>query len=187
MIPSIARRRVTFGPTSCLRLSAWILVVCAAARLTGQAPYKSPQDDLPRSVAPQPIAFDHSLHAAQRITCLDCHPGARERERAGLPHREECMVCHAVIAAERPAIQALSALRQNSRIPWERVYRVPDFVFFSHRSHVVAGLECVTCHGPVATRSVLRQEISVNMVSCMNCHADREVSNECHLCHDLGQ
>ena len=121
------------------------------------------------------------------MECLDCHPGAAARERAGLPDREDCMLCHQSIAADRPAVRLLAELPAGRRIRWERAYRVPDFVFFSHARHAAAGIDCGTCHGPVATRSVIRQEVSTNMVACMNCHARREVSNECFLCHDLGQ
>ena len=172
-------------------LGAIAAVACflAASELSGQvqAPYASPPERLPRAVAPQPVAFDHRLHMEQRMECIDCHPGAVEGERAGLPDRDRCMLCHQAIATDSAAVRRLAGLPTGRRIRWERVYRVPDFVFFSHAEHSAAGLGCVTCHGPVETRSVLAQEISTNMVACMNCHAQRRVSNECYLCHDLGQ
>jgi hypothetical protein len=34
----------------------------------------------------------------------------------------------------------------------------------------------------VADREVLAQEVSTGMVGCMNCHAARKVSTECHFC-----
>ncbi len=163
------------------------LGVVFLAFAAGQQPYSSPEEELPRRVGPQPVAFSHAAHAANRIVCRDCHPGAADRERAGLPGRDDCMLCHGVIAADRAAIQRLAALPAGRPIAWERVYEVPGFVFFSHSEHVLAGLGCEQCHGSVADREVLSQEVSVNMVSCMNCHASRNVSNECFLCHDLGQ
>ncbi len=122
-----------------------------------------------------------------RMACGDCHRGAKNSERAGLPDRDQCMLCHQAIATAAGTVRELAALPAGSRIRWERVYKVPDFVFFSHAEHSQAGLACAACHGPVETRSVLAQEISTNMVACMNCHAQRRVSNECYLCHDLGQ
>ena len=150
-------------------------------------PYESPPEDLPRTVDPQPVPFDHSLHSARGMACADCHPGATERERAGLPDRDRCMLCHQALAADRPGVRKVASLPPGARIPWVRVYRVPGFVFFSHAEHAAAGVGCGTCHGPVASRSVLSQEVSTKMVACMNCHAARQASNECYLCHDLGQ
>lgn len=166
-------------------LLAWTLLRGIAA---GQAPvYEAPPEDLPRILEEQPVPFDHRLHAALALACSDCHPGATRRERAGLPDRDRCMLCHGTVAADRPAVKRLAAFPEGSRIPWVRAYRVPDFVFFSHAEHAAAGLACSHCHGPVETREVVQQEVSTGMVACMNCHVEREASNECYLCHDLGQ
>ena len=170
------------------RLFVAMTTFVAGYSVASQAPpYEPPPEDLPRVLEAQPILFDHQLHSRNRIACADCHPGAKSRERAGLPDRDQCMLCHQAIAADHPAVRALAGLPAGSRIRWVRAYRVPDFVFFSHSEHAKANVECDTCHGPVATRSVLGQEMSTNMVGCMNCHALRQASNECYLCHDLGQ
>lgn len=167
---------------------AIVLAALAPSPGAGQTPpYESPPEDLPREVGPQPIPFDHQLHMQNRMACVDCHAGATAGSRAGLPDRDQCMQCHQAIAADRPAVRQLAALPAGSKIPWERAYRVPDFVFFSHGEHAKANLACADCHGPVEERQVLMQEVSTNMVACMNCHAERQVSNECFLCHDLGQ
>ena len=175
-----------------VRSCPWVLAMAAGivtpSWLAAQDPlYESPPENLPRAVDPQPVPFDHKLHMGLRMTCMDCHPGALERERAGLPDRDRCMLCHQSIAKDRAGVQELAAMAPGTRIRWERVYRVPDFVFFSHSEHASAGLACADCHGPVETRRVLHQELSTNMVACMNCHAERQASNECYLCHDLGQ
>ena len=169
------------------------LGIFIAVLITGQlvaqtaAKYKSRPEQLPREVAAQPIPFNHKLHAAAAIKCTDCHTGTTTNAKAGLPQLEQCMLCHSTIATDREGVRKLAALAVDERIEWQRVYRVPEFIFFSHRSHSAAKLTCAQCHGPVETRDVLAQELSTNMVSCMNCHADRQVSNECFLCHDLGQ
>lgn len=162
-------------------------LLAIASPCAAQGPYKPPRESLPRIVGPQPVPFDHKLHAERGLACGDCHVGAETRARAGLPDRDRCMLCHRAVATESAGVQALAALPPGSRIRWERAYLVPDFVFFSHAEHAAAAVTCAACHGPVATRSVLNQEVSTSMVACMNCHAQREASNECYLCHDLGQ
>ncbi len=169
-------------------LAAFAAALLASNADAAQAPtYVVPPESLPRALGPQPVPFDHKVHAQQRIGCLDCHPGAETRERAGIPDRDRCMLCHRSIATDRPGVRQLARLPAGSKIRWARAYRVPDFVFFSHASHSAASLACATCHGPVETRAELSQEVSTSMTACMNCHAEREASNECYLCHDLGQ
>lgn len=171
----------------CAAIPLWLGAVLTPGFAQVPPPYEPPSENLPRIVAPQPVPFDHKLHMEQSMTCLDCHGGAPKQERAGLPDRDRCMLCHQAVATEHPVVRKLAAMPAGGRIPWERVYRVPDFVFFSHAEHASAGRGCVSCHGPVETRRVLDQELSTNMVACMNCHAQLQASNECHLCHDLGQ
>ena len=97
------------------------------------------------------------------------------------------MACHESIKPESSAVKKLTAAHQRSaKVKWVRVYRVPDFVFFSHATHVKAEVECNTCHGPVAERDVLAKEVSTSMVMCMNCHAEKKAPNGCSVCHQLG-
>ena len=149
--------------------------------------YKPKDEKLPAEVGPQPIPFSHKQHVEAGLQCKDCHAGAAKKERAGLPQLENCMLCHRAIAKESPPVQRLAELhQQGTKVKWVRVYQVPDFVFFSHARHLKAGEECRTCHGPVARREVLSKEVSTGMVRCMNCHAERDVSNDCVFCHQLG-
>lgn len=150
--------------------------------------YQGIEETLPMAVDPQPIPFSHRKHSQKGITCLDCHRAAKTSERAGIPQPQQCMLCHVTVAAESPLIRRLASLHgKQEKLNWIRVYRLPDFVFFSHASHLRAGEKCARCHGPVEKREVLAKEISTSMTTCMNCHATREVSTECFLCHDLGQ
>ena len=169
-------------------LSAFLL--CGLPSLAQEEPtaYQGKEEKLPQPVAPQPVPFNHEKHVSSGITCLDCHAGADKKERAGLPQAEQCMLCHETISADTPSIVKLKAIQEaGEKINWVRVYEVPDFVFFSHANHVKGGVECATCHGPVEQRAVLAKEVSTSMISCMNCHAAREVPNHCHFCHSLGQ
>ncbi|MAG56057.1 MAG: hypothetical protein CMJ83_07185 [Planctomycetes bacterium] len=86
-------------------------------------------------------------------------------------------------------------------IPWIRVHDLPDYVYFDHRPHV-GRMECQACHGPVETMERVRQETSLSMGWCVECHrinvpgtggvllpgqehprADHHVSTDCSVCH----
>lgn len=78
-------------------------------------------------------------------------------------------------------------------IPWVRVHNLPDYVYFDHRAHVAAGVTCQRCHGPVESMQRVRQQESLSMGWCVNCHRDatengingKEVhaSTDCAVCH----
>lgn len=55
---------------------------------------------------------------------------------------------------------------------WIRVHNLPDFVYFDHRPHVSAGLDCQRCHGAVETMERVRQIETLSMGWCVNCHRD---------------
>src|SRR6266853_1194420 len=79
--------------------------------------------------------------------------------------------CHRALKKDSAAIQRLAALHeQNKPVEWRRVYRLPEYVFFSHKEHVAKGAACETCHGPVGERDVLRKEKEISMAACMDCH-----------------
>jgi hypothetical protein len=136
----------------------------------------------------QPVAFSHRQHAAAPVPCALCHPNAGRAERAGLPSTGQCMACHDVIKRDSVLIQKLASFQKEAKpIPWVRIYRLPDFVFFSHGTHANAKVACAECHGPVPQRDALAAEIIQNMKNCMDCHRLRKARNDCHLCHELGQ
>ena len=120
----------------------------------------------------QPIAFSHSLHAGDKqIDCQYCHAAARRSTSAGLPSVERCMGCHQYIAVKKPEIRKLADYWEKKQpIPWMRVHRLPDYVYFSHKRHVSAGVACQTCHGPVQQMDVVYQYASLEMGWCLSCH-----------------
>lgn len=153
-----------------------------------QKEYQGAEEKLPQTVAPQPVAFSHKQHAAASLQCADCHPNAATSDNATLPNTAKCMACHRTIKADSPEVAKIAAAHENKqKVPWVRVYRVKDFVFFSHANHLKAGLECNACHGPVETRDVLAKEHGTNMASCVACHRAKQASLDCVLCHQLGQ
>ena len=72
------------------------------------------------------------------------------------------------------------------RVPWKKIYRVPDHVYFSHRRHtMLAEIACEICHGEMRTLETPMQgaAVAMSMDFCMDCHYATEVSNDCLHCH----
>ncbi len=134
----------------------------------------------------QPLPFSHRTHAGDlKLQCKMCHqdPGAGETMTIAAP--STCMQCHSAIKKDSPAIRKLAAFAsEGKQVPWTPVYQLPDFVHFSHKTHLDAGAACSDCHGPVATRDVLSKEGDISMGGCMNCHRQKNVSIDCTFCHD---
>jgi len=142
-------------------------------------------EKLPGEPIVQPIPFNHKMHVAQGIKCIDCHAIREPGFLAGIPKEPVCMGCHTTVRKDSPPIQKLREFaKSKTPLPWVRIYSVPEFVWFSHATHVrEAKLECESCHGPVSTREVLFKEKAVNMAACMACHAKLHASNGCDTCH----
>jgi hypothetical protein len=102
------------------------------------------------------------------------------------PVTAKCMSCHATIAKARPGIQKLAEFfRSGEPIPWVRVYVVSAGVYWSHRSHLDAGLRCERCHGPVSQMDVVANVTNVNtMAGCVECHRQMKVGTGCQFCHE---
>jgi hypothetical protein len=95
------------------------------------------------------------------------------------------MQCHSAIKADSPAIQKLAQYAaENKPVPWVRIYEIPAYVDFSHRSHIAAKNTCEDCHGKVAERDALYREVNLNMGTCMDCHAGKRAPTGCNFCHD---
>jgi len=76
---------------------------------------------------------------------------------------------------------------EHGAIPSRRVYKLPDFVVFSHAKHLVAKVECARCHGPVNERDRLTLEVEHTMKACVDCHRQTKATIVCTACHELGQ
>jgi hypothetical protein len=83
--------------------------------------------------------------------------------------------------------------RERHPIAWVKVHNLPAFVYFDHRAHVNAGVDCQRCHGPVETMERLRQVEDLSMGWCVNCHREAsrtgvagkpvKASTDCSTCH----
>jgi len=143
----------------------------------------------PKYVPPapeQPIPFSHRAHLAKGLECKGCHPVPEPGDFATIPETSTCMTCHRTVKKESLAIARLAALHeQNKPVEWRRVYRLPNYVFFSHKEHIAKdGVTCESCHGPVRERDALRKEKDISMAACMDCHRTRQASLACNFCHD---
>ncbi|MBI1875914.1 MAG: cytochrome c3 family protein [Acidobacteria bacterium] len=140
-----------------------------------------------RPAAVQPIAFPHNVHIANRLGCTDyCHAGAAVGPVAGLPSVRTCMICHGSIATDRPEVKKVAAyLDRGEDISWQRVYGYPRsaHVRFNHAPHVRAGVECATCHGDVAHRTVATRSTDLTMGTCVGCHRAKNAPVDCLTCH----
>lgn len=120
----------------------------------------------------QPVLFDHRHHVLDDgIDCLYCHYTAAVSRTASVPPTELCMNCHGQIWPDSPLLEPLRRSWFTGRpIPWRRVHRLPDFVYFSHAPHVNAGVGCSSCHGQVETMALVFAESPMQMGWCLDCH-----------------
>ena len=134
----------------------------------------------------QPLPFSHKVHMSMGLKCANCHELEVEGYTAGLPDEKFCMGCHAGVKTDSPAIQKLAVhAEKGTAVRWVRIYRVPDYVYFSHWSHYKeAEIGCETCHGKVAQQDVLSLVRPTTMTACMDCHEEKKAPNDCNLCHD---
>jgi len=115
----------------------------------------------------QPIQFPHSMHVSLGIQCLYCHPGALRGPSPGLPTESKCWGCHQQITVRNSEIDKLvSYVKADKPIQWVPVALLPDFVYFSHRPHIAAGLNCEDCHGEISQMTVaVPQKMKHGLVS----------------------
>ncbi len=131
----------------------------------------------------QPVPFSHRQHA-DVAECVFCHEMGESGKRAGLPQAVKCAVCHHLTGANSPSLSKLVQYRREHKpIPWVRVYKLPRYVFFSHKTHVNSGANCTDCHGPVSQRDILLREKEISMAACVDCHLARSVPTDCMQCH----
>ena len=122
----------------------------------------------------QPIAFPHKVHAGDnRIPCLYCHYAARTSRHAGIPPAGLCMNCHSMLEKQTTAIEKLKeAVAEQRPIVWVKVHNLPDFVYFNHSQHVLSGVACQRCHGPVESMDRVKQVSPLTMGWCLECHRE---------------
>jgi len=140
----------------------------------------------PSHIGPeQPIPFSHRVHNhVKKISCLVCHDQAMRSAVAGIPPVETCMLCHSRVIVTHPQIRKV---RQHYfdkvPIPWERVYRLPDFVYFNHSVHLMRSIDCSRCHGDVSQMDRIEIAQPITMGFCISCHRENKATHDCFTCH----
>ena len=122
------------------------------------------------------------------MACQDCHPNPEKfGADMGFPAVSKCMACHVLVAKDKPAIRKLAEYAAAKQpVPWVRVYRLKDFVFFDHRFHLQNEAVCADCHGAVASQDVVADELhSMTMAFCQACHTKTQASRGCGTCHNI--
>jgi Cytochrome c7 and related cytochrome c len=127
-------------------------------------------------VRDQPVPFSHQHHVAGLgIDCRYCHQTVETSAFAGIPSTKVCMNCHAQIWSDSPMLQPVrESFRTGKSLTWNRVHRLPEFVYFDHSIHVNKGVGCSTCHGQVDEMPLTRQVASLYMEWCLECHRQPE-------------
>lgn len=140
----------------------------------------------------QPIKFSHKIHAGEyEIDCQYCHSGASKGKSAVIPSLNVCMNCHKGISegscyGEEEIGKIYEAVGWNpdtrsydkppKAVKWVRIHNLPDFAYFNHSQHVVAGgQECQTCHGPIEEMHIVQQYSPLTMGWCIDCHIETDV------------
>lgn len=167
----------------------------------------------------QPIYFSHKIHAGEnKIDCQLCHSSAKYGKVSEIPSMNVCMNCHKTISeyngaymepgkdkafydGEIQKIYAATGWDPSSQqytgktqpVEWTRIHNMPDFVYFNHAQHVVAGEQaiisshnaknpnpkvdvvCKACHGQVDTMNVVHMANDFTMGWCIECHRTTEI------------
>jgi len=124
----------------------------------------------------QPVAFSHKIHAGQLgMDCRYCHTHVEESPHSNVPTSQVCQSCHTQIKANSPL---LAEVRQSwatgEAIEWERIHKVPEYVYFNHSIHVKRGVSCVSCHGKINEMTVVYHDQPLSMGWCLECHRNPE-------------
>jgi hypothetical protein len=67
-------------------------------------------------------------------------------------------------------------LTSGPSVPWVRIHKTPDYVYFNHAIHVNRGVSCVECHGRVDQMEVVHHDKPLSMAFCLDCHRKPENS-----------
>lgn len=168
---------------------ASVLLLALAAALAVRAQEWPVDRRTPPPAPVQPLPYSHRQHIELGLECSDCHVNPDPGTLMTFPATDTCMSCHKSMPAGTPALRQLTTFAaSDTPIPWIRVYQLADYVYWSHATHVTAGIGCVTCHGPVSEREAIALETTITTKQgCLRCHEARQVSTDCGDCHEPRQ
>jgi len=120
----------------------------------------------------QPVPFSHKHHAGDDgIDCRYCHASVELSAVAGIPPVSTCMTCHSQLYTDQPALAPLlAAWRGEAPLRWQRLHKLPDFVYFNHSIHIAKGVGCESCHGAIDEMPLTARVAPLTMQWCLSCH-----------------
>ncbi len=158
-----------------MRMQLVVLVLVGLGIAGGAGAWQLSRMGINQGYSPeQPIAFPHKVHAGDnKIPCLYCHYAARTSRHAGIPPASVCMNCHNIMEKQTVEIEKLKeAVQQDRPIRWVKIHNLPDFVYFNHSQHVLSGVKCQSCHGPIEKMVRVEQFAPLTMGWCLQCHRE---------------
>jgi hypothetical protein len=85
------------------------------------------------------------------------------------------MTCHSQLYTDQPVLAPLLAsYRSGVAFHWERLHKLPDFVYFDHIIHIAKGVGCVSCHGQIDEMPLTARVAPLSMQLCLDCHRNPE-------------
>ena len=124
----------------------------------------------------QPVPFSHALHAGQLgLDCRYCHSNVEKSGTANIPTAQTCMNCHNQIKTDSPLLAPVrESFETGNPVPWVKIHKTPDYVYFNHSVHVARGVSCVSCHGQINQMEVVSHAKPLSMGWCLECHREPE-------------
>jgi hypothetical protein len=122
----------------------------------------------------QPVPFSHQHHVGGLgLDCRYCHTSVETAAFAGVPPTHTCMTCHSQLYTQTAMLAPVrQSLADDQPIHWNKVNKLPAYVYFDHSIHIAKGVGCSTCHGDVATMPLMRQAAPLTMGWCLDCHSN---------------
>jgi len=155
-----------------LRLAVAGMVVCAGLGAGLFAYFSHPKVTDTGYSPVQPVPYSHKLHAGNLgLDCRYCHFTVERSSYAAIPPTETCMNCHSRVKPQSPLpVKVRESYASGEPIPWVKVHKLPDYVYFNHRAHGAAGVSCFSCHGRADQMLEVKQVEPLNMGWCLDCH-----------------
>ncbi len=148
------------------------LLVTAPVAVAGVWYYFTPKYTRVGYMPTQPVPYSHELHVNQLgLDCRYCHSHVEVAGHSNVPTTQTCMTCHSQVQAQNPVLQPVrDSWESGEPIPWIKIHKAPDYVYFNHAVHVNRGVSCASCHGPVNRMEVVWHDQPHSMGWCLDCH-----------------
>lgn len=138
----------------------------------GIAAWRGFEDTGENEIVQQPVPFSHKHHVGDvGLDCRYCHTSVETSASAGFPSTQICLNCHSQLFSDAPLLAPVrDSAKSGNPIAWNRVHRLPDFVYFDHSIHISKGVACIECHGRVDQMPLMRRVATLQMEWCVKCH-----------------